>query len=142
MRIRKDKNVEAICVQCGKTFLTYQWAINKGQGSHCSRKCSAKTAAENKHKTHDQTGGNNPNWKNGRSSDPYNSYVKEYKQNNSEKIKAQNLVLTEVRAGRMKMLPCKVCGALPAEAHHKDYSKPYDVTWLCRHHHIDAHKNG
>jgi hypothetical protein len=36
--------------------------------------------------------------------------------------------------------PCEVCGALSAEAHHKDYSRPLDVVWLCRKHHMELHR--
>lgn len=37
--------------------------------------------------------------------------------------------------------PCLVCGSTSrVEGHHEDYSKPLDVLWLCRHHHLDLHK--
>lgn len=40
----------------------------------------------------------------------------------------------------MKRLPCEVCGNVKSEAHHDDYSKPYDVRFLCREHHILYHQ--
>lgn len=36
--------------------------------------------------------------------------------------------------------PCAICNAERAQAHHCDYSKPYDVTWLCHEHHIAWHR--
>ena len=33
---------------------------------------------------------------------------------------------------------CNICGK-KADAHHEDYSKPLDVMWLCRQHHIQRH---
>lgn len=44
-----------------------------------------------------------------------------------------------VRRGKLTKLPCEVCQAAPAEAHHDDYSKPFEVRWLCRHHHRQHH---
>lgn len=41
--------------------------------------------------------------------------------------------------GTLVKQPCEVCGALKVEAHHDDYSKPLDVRWLCRIHHIEHH---
>ncbi len=35
--------------------------------------------------------------------------------------------------------PCGVCGHEKVQAHHEDYSKPLDVNWLCKKHHVEAH---
>lgn len=50
------------------------------------------------------------------------------------KDRAKNKVGNAIRDGRLKRLPCQVCGE-PAEAHHEDYRKPLDVQWLCFKHH-------
>lgn len=44
-----------------------------------------------------------------------------------------------VAAGKIIRKPCSVCGAVPAEGHHPDYSKPYEVEFLCRQHHREVH---
>lgn len=36
---------------------------------------------------------------------------------------------------------CFVCGQLKAEVHHTDYTKPYEIVFLCRKHHQDHHTN-
>ena len=36
--------------------------------------------------------------------------------------------------------PCAVCGAEKGDGHHDKYDMPIAVTWLCRRHHIAAHK--
>lgn len=38
--------------------------------------------------------------------------------------------------------PCEVCGAEKTDGHHDDYSKPLDVRWLCRLHHMEIHHGG
>src|SRR5947209_7973669 len=47
-----------------------------------------------------------------------------------------------VKTGKLTPQPCFVCGcsAAQTEGHHWDYTKPFDVFWLCRQHHIDVHK--
>jgi hypothetical protein len=57
----------------------------------------------------------------------------------SEKRLANIAVGNAVRDGRLTKRPCEKCGKLPAEAHHDDYSKPLDVRWLCRPHHLEYH---
>jgi hypothetical protein len=37
-----------------------------------------------------------------------------------------------LRRGKIARGPCRACGAPVAEMHHADYSRPLDVTWLCR----------
>jgi len=55
-----------------------------------------------------------------------------YRRRNPEKTKAQNQLNYAVRMGRIKRQPCEVCGSgVHIHAHHHDYSKPYDVKWLC-----------
>lgn len=46
-----------------------------------------------------------------------------------------------VRDGRLVKMPCEVCGASSAEAHHDDYDKPLDVRWLCESHHDEWHRH-
>lgn len=47
-----------------------------------------------------------------------------------------------LRDGRLTQLPCEVagCGDPNSEAHHDDYSKPLEVTWLCFEHHKELHR--
>ena len=47
---------------------------------------------------------------------------------------------SNVRRGKIKRLPCEICGAEPAEGHHDDYDKPLEVRWLCFRHHRELHK--
>jgi len=56
-----------------------------------------------------------------------------------EKRKAAYLTSNAIRDGRLIKQPCEVCGETLVEAHHDDYSKPLDVRWLCRPHHLEHH---
>ena len=40
---------------------------------------------------------------------------------------------------KIKKEPCKICGNPNIVGHHEDYSKPYDVIWVCRKHHYQIH---
>ncbi len=42
-------------------------------------------------------------------------------------------------SGKLVKSPCEVCGKLPANAHHDDYSQPLNIRWLCRAHHREWH---
>lgn len=52
---------------------------------------------------------------------------------------AKNLFQSAVRYGKIKRESCEVCGEM-AQGHHEDYSKPYDVIWLCYKHHMERHR--
>lgn len=48
--------------------------------------------------------------------------------------------------GLLERGPCEDCGIehdelQPVEMHHADYSKPLDVTWLCRDCHLARHED-
>jgi len=55
------------------------------------------------------------------------------KQRNREKYK------TALKRGKLVKTPCMVCGESEVEGHHPDYSRPLDVVWLCRKHHMEIH---
>ena len=57
----------------------------------------------------------------------------------AEHHKARRKVRTAIESGRLQRLPCEQCGAVPAQAHHDDYSRPLDVRWLCPRHHREHH---
>lgn len=57
------------------------------------------------------------------------------------KKKARTAVGNALRDGKLNRCSCEVCGNPTAHAHHDDYSKPLDVRWLCRTHHVEWHKH-
>ena len=60
-------------------------------------------------------------------------------QKHPERVKARRALRGAVRRGKIKRGPCAVCGDPRTQGHHHDYSKPFEVTWLCRRHHEDVH---
>jgi hypothetical protein len=51
---------------------------------------------------------------------------------NPDKYKARTAVSNALRDGRLKRKPCAECGTKKrVQAHHHDYKKPLEVTWLC-----------
>ena len=87
-----------------------------------------------------QKGERNHNWKGGISRN-HARYIGRYKLANPEKVRAHIAVRAAVKRGKLCKQPCEVCGCLEVQAHHEDYSKPLDVRWLCKSHHIDADNN-
>ncbi len=54
--------------------------------------------------------------------------------------KARNAVCIRVARGTMTPEPCSLCGSSWGVcAHHNDYTRPLDVTWLCSEHHDMVH---
>lgn len=53
---------------------------------------------------------------------------------------ARSYLNVYIRRGKIKKQPCLFCGNPEAEAHHHDYSKPLEVTWLCKEHHLLNHE--
>ena len=58
---------------------------------------------------------------------------------NPVKVAARQAVSRAVRAGILTRMPCECCGCPVVDAHHDDYSKPLEVRWLCRRHHLMEH---
>ena len=63
------------------------------------------------------------------------------------RIRIGRLVKSGMKANRIERGNCswpgcqKTSQANRIDAHHPDYDKPYQIVWLCSHHHKMIHKN-
>jgi ribosomal protein S27AE len=58
----------------------------------------------------------------------------------STDARVHGAVARAIRIGLLVKQPCARCGETKVEAHHEDYSRPLDVIWLCRKHHMQRHR--
>ena len=71
--------------------------------------------------------------------------VAKYKKNNPHKVRARHLVKSAIQRGELsKPSMCQAfrCTNSVVHAHHADYAKPLDVSWLCPDHHEHVHHLG
>jgi len=68
-------------------------------------------------------------------------YQKDMRLRSPEKYKARTMLRNAIRDRRIIRMPCIICGDAKSQAHHHDYSKPLDVTWLCFRHHREIGHN-
>lgn len=65
--------------------------------------------------------------------------LKRRRRSDPKKFNVYTIVQRALRDGSLIRLPCATCGDPKTQAHHHDYSKPLDVTWLCFKHHLETH---
>lgn len=127
----RHRLIETVCGQCQSRF----WSESARRQMFCSPACRAKHVLG----TGELAGARNPRWAGGVSSDNMR-YRARQKARWPEKESARKAVAAAVRRGELRRSPCEKCGMTKSEAHHVDYSRPLDVKWLCRRHHIEAHR--
>jgi hypothetical protein len=112
--------------------------LKQGKGKFCSHSC---TTIYNNKIISPQSGSGNHNWKGGISNDKVR-YKRIQQQRYPQRMKCRKLLSDAVRCGRIIKEPCEKCGSnKDVHAHHDDYSKPYEIRWLCRPCHREHHKN-
>lgn len=57
------------------------------------------------------------------------------------KANARAYLNVYVKRGIVLKEPCSVCGDNNSEGHHENYTKPLDVVWFCRKHHLEHHNS-
>lgn len=62
--------------------------------------------------------------------------LKALERERSDKNYARSQVSIAVKNNTLKKEAC-ACGEKKVEAHHVDYSKPLEVIWCCKKHHIE-----
>lgn len=67
--------------------------------------------------------------------------IREYRAANPEAYRAHSAVNYALRAGRLSKEPCLFCGDAKVHGHHRDYSRPLEVIWLCAKCHHRLHAN-
>lgn len=58
-------------------------------------------------------------------------YQRNRRKASPEKYIARRTVNNSICSGTLKKSSCQFCGDNKVQAHHKDYSKPLDVVWVC-----------
>jgi hypothetical protein len=62
-----------------------------------------------------------------------------YDEKHPDRQLARQITSNAIRDGKLKRLPCEICGLEQSEAHHVAYDLPLLVVWLCTKHHVQAH---
>ncbi len=69
-----------------------------------------------------------------------NAYQRSQYQKHRAKCNARSKLEYAVRTGKIVRQPCEVCSSTNSQAHHDDYSKPFQVRWFCQTHHSGLHR--
>lgn len=59
------------------------------------------------------------------------AYTKSWRAQDSRRQVAHSAVARAIRSGTLVRQPCVLCGSEKTVAHHEDYDRPLQVTWLC-----------
>lgn len=66
---------------------------------------------------------------------------KKYRVKHLAECRARRALHKAVARGKVVRGTCVVCGSSNAFGHHEDYSKRFEVVWLCATHHSMLHNN-
>lgn len=122
--------MERICPKCQKPQEASAFYSGHAQCKDCVKARSRRHRAENIERVRE--------YDRARASLPHRIALRRqifenYKAEQPNRRKAHVAVGNALRDKRLHKAPCSFCGATEAlEAHHHDYSKPLDVTWLCK----------
>ena len=118
------------CSRCGHAKPLSEFYLQKGKPrphcKSCHKQYSNRWAEENRDKQRES-------WR--------KSQRRQYAEHGTL-YRLRSRFLQAMRVGKIVPQPCVVCGqAENVEAHHDDYTKPFDVQWLCVFHHNQLHKD-
>lgn len=100
------------CLGCGVEFQALKWELARGMAKFCGHKCRLRAVGKAFHV----------------------KYRAAFPGTRAEKRKAKQLFDYAVKCGKFsKPTNCQDCNKPHSRlhGHHEDYSKPYDVVWLC-----------
>ena len=133
-KIHKCRQV--ICAVCDSPFET-----NHSRSKYCSPPCAHEGLRASGRRTHyrrqeafgDKLNAEKKEWRQSpKGKRLAQGYTKAYREKFPEKWKAVYTVANALKSGRLVKMPCENCGTKKhIHAHHRDYSKPLDVQWLC-----------
>lgn len=128
----RDKNAKprllvdvTVCRACNNKFKPLDWQIKKSD--RLCRNCRVEYF-RNYRKTNEKEKARSRN---------YFRTVRDIPKERQKRL-AREKVQRALRSGKIKREPCLICGNEISEAHHEDYTKPLEIIWLCKEHHIQA----
>lgn len=120
-RKKTDNWIKCICQGqgCGEVFYVVTSQIHHGRGKYCSPTCSSRAGGYAMRAKHPCV----------------------HRALNGDKAKrTYKIVNSAIQNGELQREPCVICGTTENIcAHHKDYEKPFDITWFCKTHHVRYH---
>lgn len=133
---RQDKNMfsglQSQCKKCDKSYWDERREKNR---------ISINAEARRYYSLHREEGKSRAKkWRN-KNTEYRASYARKYIEKHPEKRAARIIAWNKRRALNPPAL-CSRCGCPSSkiEAHHADYSRPLDITWLCRQCHSEIHR--
>lgn len=129
-----EESGKVACRKCATSFIPKEWQVRK----HDYECAMCKRVRQNGLNRSDPLFAEKKRLHNSRPHVQKYNYDYQKTKLDPAKRRARRKVSTEIEAGRLVRLPCQICGASKSEAHHDDYSKPLDIKWLCRAHHVEA----
>ena len=130
--MRKRKMVDRKCLNCDDDFEARADKVKKGNGKFCCLSCAIS------YNNRKKTGKMNPNWKGGISANNYHYKLIQIERY-PDRVHSRALAYEAYRSGKLIKDVCEKCRSGNTEMHHDDYSKPFDVRWLCKDHHREEH---
>lgn len=140
------------CIECGHAKGADGFYVNNASEDGLTSRCRVCTSAYQKARRERLNASKPPEWK--KKTADIAAYRKdwlkdkpgymtqkkrEWWQKNKDKMRVRDAVKYALKTGKLVKTPCHVCGEERVEGHHPDYSRPLDVVWLCREHHLQVH---
>jgi Mg2+ and Co2+ transporter CorA len=125
------------CTKCKETRSIFDFHLAHSTNSGLSSWC--KYCTTTKDKGYKRRSGRNQHYYD--KTKHRTTYRQRYRANHPDAAKAQR-VISYLRSNEVLVpQPCERCGSAEnIEAHHEDYSKILEVTWLCRACHLERHR--
>ena len=136
--------MQKVCFKCRRRKPIEQFYKHSQMGDGHLNKCKSCTKKDVKRRYHDPEARKRIiEYERQRFNDPARKekiklYQSRMRQQNRGKYRARQKVSNSIRYGKLHRKPCEVCSDQQSEAHHTDYRKPLQITWLCRKHHLEA----
>ena len=142
------------CGRCGKRKELSEYSVNRAKEDGLNSWCKDCLSAYRKERLAKANASRPEGWK--QKTKDKAAYQKEWAaarpgymtkakrdwwQKNRDRMKVKDAVRYAIKVGKLVKTPCHVCGKEQVEGHHPDYSRPLDVVWLCKEHHLAIHKS-
>ena len=140
------------CSSCGKSKDEAEFYVNRASEDGLTARCRLCIGQYQKERRERLNASRPPGWK--KKTADMAAYLKawleanpgystqkkkEWYERNRDRLKVRDRVRYALKVGKLVKQPCAECGELEVEGHHPDYSRPLDVIWLCRKHHMEIH---